>query len=248
MLTIITKPLSWKEKFKYTLKKNIKNFLNKNTFWPIYVLESIFNWLKELENDKWLDFNYNINPKEKDIYSTVFVPIWKESLKYVIWLKKRWIIKKIIAWPNISVPIDDKDVFFHEEVDCILTPSEWVKKYFLSLLPNNKRIKVWAAGIPILKESLKWKNILIFYKNCPIEILNDIKKYLEKNNFTFNVLKYWTFQKKDYIQKLDNSFMMIYLQESETQSIALAEAWMKNIPTLVWNRWYWEYRNKMVWW
>jgi len=36
---------------------------------------------------------------------------------------------------------------------------------------------------------------------------------------------------------------MIYLVESESQGLALAEAWLRNVPTFVWNRGYWQYGN-----
>ena len=33
---------------------------------------------------------------------------------------------------------------------------------------------------------------------------------------------------------------MIYLSESESQGLALQEAWIRNVPTLVWDGGYWQ--------
>jgi len=56
------------------------------------------------------------------------------------------LIKKIIAGPAISVPLDNNDIFFDKNIDIIVAPSQWVKEYFLSLKPMcPERIVVWPA-------------------------------------------------------------------------------------------------------
>ena len=42
---------------------------------------------------------------------------------------------------------------------------------------------------------------------------------------------------------LANSKFMVYLTESESQGIALHEAWMAGVPTLVWNRGFYFYKG-----
>jgi hypothetical protein len=240
--TIITKPLSWFQKIKFDFKKIVKKILNKNTFWPTYVLESIFEWLKELQKEN-KELKYNINPKEKDIYQIVFVPNWVEALKYAVDLKEKWKINKIIAWPNISVPRDKNDIIFDKNIDIILVPSDWVKNYFLTLNQYEKRIQIWYSWNKDVNISKNTTNKLLLYKkNCPVELYEKVKIILKSNLIDFDEIVYGKYKKNEYLEKLNNSIWMIYLQESESQWFSLQEAWTKNIPTLVWNRWYWEYK------
>lgn len=240
--TILTSPLSWFQKLKFDFKNIIKKILWLNTFWPKYVLESIFEWLKELKTE-WTKIKYNINPKENKIYQTVFVPNWIETLKYAINLKKRWLIKNIIAWPNISIPENWNDIIFNKNINIILVPSEWVKNYFLSLKEDEKRIKIWASWNKDLEISKNKSNKLLLYKkNCPSELYEKIKSILNSKSIQFDEIIYWNYKQAEYLEKLDNVIGMIYLQESESQWFSLQEAWTKNIPTLVWNRQYWEYK------
>ena len=241
MFTILTKPISWKEKLIFNLKKFIKFILNINTYWPKFVINSIILWLKELniEND------YNIDPDIKNINKIVFVPNWVETLKFVIWLKKKWVIDVIIAWPNISTPLSKKDIFFNKEVNKILIPSKWVKDYFLSIMPNEKRLYIWPSWvIDKWKSQKNGKKLLIYKKNCPTKLYNYIINLLDKINIPYETLIYWDFKQNEYLEKLNCCCGLIYLQELESQWLALLEAWMKDIPTLIWNKWYWEFNWK----
>lgn len=240
MFTILTQPLSWRERLVYWLKRHIKYILGKNTYWPNSVIQSIIWWLAHIQNGGvvW----YNIDPKEDDIYSIVFVPNGIETLKYALRLKKQWIIQSLIAWPNISIPENKNDICFHPNIDTILVPSEWVKDYFLSINPQETRIQVWAAGVDDMSRSLKNKpNILVYKKNCPKELFEHIINFLTTKKIPYTPIGYGDFKKEDYIRNLKLSSAMVYLQESESQWLALHESWMADIPTLVWNRWFWEY-------
>ena len=65
---------------------------------------------------------------------------------------------------------------------------------------------------------------------------------MEKHHIAYDIIIYGSFDQQDYQKKINNSIALIYLQESETQWLALQEAWIKDVPTLVWNRWYREYQ------
>lgn len=238
-ITIFTKPLSWLQKIKFDFKNIIKLFLWLKTYWPKYVIKNLIEWFNEL----WL--KYNVNPKNKsDIGDICLIPNWVETLRYAIWLKKKWIIKKLIAWPNISVPLNKNDIFFDKNIDIILVPSDWVKNYFLSLKNNENRIKIRATWNKDYWIWIKSENKIILYKKtCPEYLYNFIKNILKKNNIKYVEIIYWNYEQKNYLNLLNESIWMIYLQESESQWFSLQEAWTMWIPTLVWNRWFWEYKN-----
>lgn len=240
--TILTQPLSWKEKLIYQFKKYIKYVLGKNTYWPNSVIQSIIWWLSDIQDEGETN-GYNINPEERGVYPIVFVPNGIETLRYALNLKKQWKIKHLIAWPNISVPKDKNDICFHPEIDTIIAPSRWTENYFLSLNPWETRIQIWASWVDDRGQSNKKEcSILIYKKNCPEELFEYITRFLTIRNMPYTLIGYGDFKKEDYLEELNSCQAMIYLQESESQWLALHEAWMADIPTLIWNRWYWEYQ------
>lgn len=207
------------------------------------VYYSLVRWLEELKQE-WNNIIYNINPSKKDVHDTVIVLIGKDTLRYALDLKQQWVIKKLLAWPAISVPIDNHDTFFDPNIDHILIPSNRVRDYFVSLWVDDERILLWPAGVADTGISKKLKNtILIYKKTCPDSLYQQVIDFLELHWYNYITLHYGKFQFSEYQQLLDESVAMIYLQESESQWIALQEAWIKDIPTLVWDRWYRTYKH-----
>ena len=207
------------------------------------VYYSLMRWLEELQKE-WNNIVYNVNPSQKDIHDIVVVLIGKDTLRYALDLKQQWIIKKLLAWPAISVPIDNHDIFFDPHIDSVLIPSNRVRDYFVSLWVSAERILLWPAGVADTGISKKSKNtILIYKKNCPDSLYQQVIDFLELHWYDHRTLHYGKFQFSEYQQILDESIAMIYLQESESQWIALQEAWIKDIPTLVWDRWYRIHKN-----
>jgi hypothetical protein len=206
------------------------------------VYHSLIRWLEELKNT-WEIIEYNVNSHINKIHETVIVLLWKDTLRYALDLKKQWTIKTILAWPAISVPINNSDLFFHPNIDTILVPSSRIKDYFYSLLPyKSERVKIRPAWVKDTGISIKSKTqILIYKKTCPEELYKKIVTYLDIQWIKHTTLQYWKFQFSEYQEILDETVAMIYLQESESQWIALQEARIKDIPTLVRDRGYREY-------
>ena len=106
------------------------------------------------------------------------------------------------------------------------------------------KIRVWPAGVEICPESKeKREGCLIYKKNVDENLFNFILKHLKSQNIDYQVIKYGRYKKEKYFQALNKIKFMIYLQEVESEGIALLEAWMRNVPTLVWNRGYWQYKK-----
>lgn len=241
MFTLLTEPSSGFFKYLFKAKHIIKACFWVHLYGPNSVLQSILEWFKDLE-----ETHFNINPKEKDIEKIVFIPLWVESLRYAIWLKNRGLIRKIIAWPNISIPVKNNDIFFHPSIDTIIVPSQWVQDYFYSLIPHDRRIVVIPAGVETATISRKNEGIILYIKKCPPSLISDVREKLQTQWILYKEFIYGNFQKSEYLEALKFTKWIVYLQESESQWIALHEAWMHDVPTLVWNRGYWKYRD-MIW-
>jgi len=103
------------------------------------------------------------------------------------------------------------------------------------------KIRVWPAGVEICPESKeKREGCLIYKKNVDENLFNFILKYLKSQNINYKIIEYGRYKKEKYFEILNKVKFMIYLSESESQGLALQEAWIRNVPTLVWDGGYWQ--------
>ena len=209
---------------------------------PEVVNDSLLKGLDELG----IKYKYNVNAKEIRRDDVMFVNSSLDALDWAIEAKKKGGIKKLIVGPNmVMLPSQQNSIMMSKEIDMILFPSEWTKDYWVSLEESlESKIKIWPAGIdvPVLKKENK-DLILIYYKKTFEELLNFIETYFNKKNINYKVIRYGSYNKKTFFSLLDKTKVAIFLSESESQGLALFESWAHNVPTLVWNREYWQFGN-----
>jgi hypothetical protein len=212
-----------------------KKFLNIKRG-PDAVTASLFRGLEKLS------YAYLKNPAIKMIKpgDTVFVNGSLAALKWVIKNKKTKGIKKLVSGPNMVVgPNDAGGILNASEIDLILQPSQWVKDFYVSINPLlREKIQVWPSGVemPKNKSFRKKTKLIIYYKSCSDDrLLNCIIEELKKKSLEYILINYGKFKQVQYYQFLEEAVGMIYISQSESQGIALQEAWARNVPTLVWN-------------
>lgn len=235
--TLLTRPLGWIYYYVYLLKRIIKKVLFFKTYGPTFVVESLIHWLELMSEN----ISYNIDPSVNLLGETVYVPMGLETLQYAINLKKKWKIKKLIAWPNISRPLSKEDPYLDPLVDIIIVPSEWVKSLLEHLFWEDNRIVVMPAWVKDNGSRKTKDDVIVYYKECPIDLYKGILSELHVRWENVQIFKYGEFKNEDYIKALDTAKYMIYLQMSESQGLAIHEAWMKDVPTFVWNWGYAKY-------
>lgn len=230
MISILTRSpfIFSKENIKDRVKKILK--IQRG---PSAVLDGLTSGLKKINEP------FQINPSIREISETVGVLSGIGALKLAIKLKKRGLIKHLTAGPNIIVmPHEYNKIICDPNIDKVLVPSEWVKNLYLDQAPEiSSKVFVWPAGTnmdSIFFDSNRTECI-IYKKNVPEEIYTSIIKDLDNRNLKYNLLEYGKFKKEDYFRLLEKSKFMIYLQNTESQGLALQEAWARNVPTLVWN-------------
>ena len=195
---------------------------------------------------KELGINFVLNPVSKKIDNgaIVYVNESAEALRDAIDLKKNGRISGIIAGPVIAVlPSEENGIMLDANIDLMPFPSVWTRDFWVAQAPQlAEKIKIWPAGVNSdCGLSQKHDLFLVYYKSGPKTQLDYIINFLKQENIPYKVVRYGHYQKNDYFGLLARSKGMIYLSESESQGLALCEAWMRNVPTLVWNRGYWEY-------
>jgi len=244
-LVILTKSpeFNWKEfinKYKIFIK-----FLLGQKRGPDIVTESLRKGLKELG----VDYKFNVKEGKIERNDIVYVNGSIEALKWAILAKKEGRIKKLIVGPvMVVVPSEKKGIIMDKMIDTIIVPSLWVKELWADMNPElSDRIVIWPAGIDETPQKIITKNrVIIYVKKCDEKLLSDIKYYLAQEKIPFDLITYGYYRRNTYLNLLDEAKVMIYFSPSESQGLALAEAWEKNVPTLVWNRGYWQYNN-IIW-
>lgn len=220
--------------FPNRLKKVAKKFLGKNFGGPNAVFSNLEYGLKQIGQPLVVN-NDQIFP-----IPAAGVVNGASVLKWAIEQKNIGKIGKILAGPNIGMPKEHGGIIFHDAIDCFLVPSLWAKEFCLSFKPEfASRIKIWAAGVKTLPEATIIKishgRALIYQKNADQILLESIKKTLKAKSIPFDIIEYGKYNQEQYYRALRSADFMIFLSASESQGLALHEAWMMNVPTLVWS-------------
>jgi hypothetical protein len=183
--------------------------------------------------------------KEKDF--TLHVVSGARTLEWALRMKKAGKIEKLIAGPAISVvPADHNSILNNPLIDKIVFPGQWTKDFFSSIDPYFKnKIEVWPAGVrsDVTTSSRNNGSGIIYCKSVTPEIRQTVTHELDAQKIKYVVFGYGNFRQADYFSALEKADWMIYLSPSESQGIALQEAWIRDVPTLVWNPGSWNYQS-----
>lgn len=228
MITVYThsQSLISKEYWKWIVRQLTNKYSG-----PDAVRDGLVRGLQEL------GVEFELNPKKPSEIAIVLSGI--TVLNQVVKLKRSGHIKTIIAGPNIvSNPHDGDNIILSQEIDVVLVPSQWVVDLYVQVVPEiANKIKVWPAGVPISNESSRTNKPIIYDKLGDISLLTKIQEILA---VPATVFSYGSFNHKDYLEALSESPYLIYLAKSESQGLALQEAWAHDVPTLVKKSTHWE--------
>lgn len=216
------------------IKNGIKQVLGRGNRGPQAVAGSLMRGLRKS------GVSIGINEKPRELIDVACVLSGVCTLKKVIEWKRVGLVRKIIAGPNIvAFPEDANGIMCDPAIDVIVVPAQWVKDLWVSLRSElESRIFVWAAGVhdPEGMSVAKRNGFLIYKKHVPVEIFDTVVSYFDKRHIPYTVLEYGSFGQAEYFSFLKKVEGVIYLTESESQGLALAEAWIRNVPTLIWDR------------
>lgn len=213
---------------------------------PNGVVESLLSGLNEL------GIKYNYNPRYKsDVYKTVVVLGYVDTLKLAIKMKVDGDITRLLAGPNLVVySTDYESIIGNEYIDTVIVPSSEVKKRYINDLPILKdKVEVWPAGVDInywKPNHDKKQQALLYVKTGSLKMIKSVEVYLEKHKINYSVIEYGKYNMSEYKRLLSEAAYAIFLSESESQGIALLEAWSMNVPTLVWNPGQVAYEGKLI--
>jgi hypothetical protein len=191
------------------------------------------------------NYRFNYNPPTHLLNKTCLVLSGIDTLRYAIDQKKMGNIELLVAGPNvITVPSEADSLIASQEVDVCLVPSMWVKELYSAISPELKyRLAIWQAGVeakywcpkvPFQEINLDKNQYLLYIKGVEGERL--AKEYIalfDRIGVAYKVVIYGKYSLAHYKFLLSNSTLMIVLGGTESQGLAIAEAWAMNVPTFI---------------
>lgn len=145
----------------------------------------------------------------------------------------------IIAGPNLFIEPEEIPVALVLPRTIYLQPSENIKKIWIAKGYNKSPTEIWPAGIdtlsfkPITK---KRERVLVYFKQREQKELDYVTNSLKNLNLDYDIIKYGSYNEKQYKDKVNESRYIIWLGCFESQGVALEEALALNIPILVINK------------
>ncbi|MEI8248964.1 MAG: hypothetical protein WCG07_00500 [Candidatus Taylorbacteria bacterium] len=146
---------------------------------------------------------------------------------------------KALAGPNIYVLPRHipKDIDLSSIV--YIQPTEWITTFWKRLGFSACPIDVWPSAIDTDTFTARTQpekgSVLIYHKQRSIEELDFVVNIFKKKNIPYQIIRYGSYEQKEYIDALKNTTYICWLGRHETQGIALEEALAMNVPALVWD-------------
>ncbi|MBX7184552.1 MAG: hypothetical protein K1Y01_05335 [Vicinamibacteria bacterium] len=187
-----------------------------------------------------LGIGFNENPVREECARVVYVPGGPDSLGRAIQWRREGRVDRILAGPNI---VDDPDrgdrILQASEVDVAIVASDWVRQFFAAAAPRlAPKLRVCPAGVDIdaWRPSGGRRRVgLVYVKNSDTHDPSAVMDALAEAGLAPAIVRYGRYSPGEYRAVLDQTRLAVFLSTSETQGIALAEAWAMDVPTLVWN-------------
>jgi glycosyltransferase involved in cell wall biosynthesis len=152
--------------------------------------------------------------------------------------------ENIVVGPNLFVtPKGFEAELQNKLIKKIVVPAQWVADLWTREVPEiSQKIVIWTVGIDFnfwqplpSKQEMTRTKVIIYIKNEDNFLINQVKFLLMKKGFTPSIITYGQYSKEFYREELRNSIALVYIGKSESQGIALLEAWAMNVPTYVYN-------------
>lgn len=217
----------------FTFNDKLKNLLNillgKRHGGEMVVLRSLRSGLRLLGHD------VDCMPKHGTYYDICHVISGRNSWKWAILNRNKFAF--FIAGPNlITLPYEISQFPGRHMLNLYLQPCQWACELFVAAKEFlNIRVSVWACGV----NSQDWaeknskKNFYLIYIKNNLPIVSEITHEMDKLSINYKTIFYGSYSKIKYKKLLSESIAMIYISESESQGVALLEAWSCNVPTYV---------------
>jgi len=186
-----------------------------------------------------IDLSWAYQPDlRRQAAETALVLSGADVLRQAIDRKREGRCNRLLAGPNIMVlPDQHGGVMLSDAIDVVVVPSEWVKAMYEACAPALRgRIAVWPAGV----DTDYWRpygspqrRLVLIYSKLGRRRAEAVRALLHRHGHPTAMVSYGFYSPARYRRLLNAAKAMVAITESESQGLALAEAWAMNVPTLV---------------
>lgn len=197
-----------------------------------------------LDGLKKNNVQFNLNPSDDNqIGDVVHVVSGIEMLSRAIQLKKSGKIKMLVAGPNLMTsPSEYNRILTSPEIDVVFINSEWTRVAYIEQEPSlADHIAIWYAGV----DELNWvptksnffdeRKVLVYWKTESESFCREVENALRTFGYIPIRLRYGTHDQRQFKAILQEVKFAVFISCSESQGIALAEAWAMDVPTINWD-------------
>lgn len=182
------------------------------------------------------------NSFERDTrYDLAWVYKDPRALAWALEEKSAGRIAKVIAGPLVAtLPSEAGGVLLDPRVDAWIFQSGWIRDLFLREAPVTRPAYVYFAGV----DSDLWqpvpgteepRDILIYRKTVENDAYPAVIQALDARGLRASEVRYGSYTIEDYQKALSGARAVIFLSRTETQGLAMFEAWSMGVPTLHWD-------------
>lgn len=193
---------------------------------PVKVIENLTRSFQEC------GVEYSINYEK---YDHNFMIYWNSDTYCKLKNKESLLIgPQVWMWDTTFSP--------EYEYSKVVVPSKWVEnlhnKYFPKL-----NLLIWPVAIykPDLNIGNSETECLVYYKNRPVEHLNQILEKLNDRKISYIGLEYGNYTQDEFKEVLGEVKYCIIVDNTESQGIAIQEMMSLNKPLFVWDQSIWDY-------
>ncbi len=163
--------------------------------------------------------------------------------------------RKLLVGPNVVVmPSEARRLLTSPEIDSLVVPSEWVKGLYEADVPELEgRIAVWPAGVDTdywrpasggapERAGAERPHALVYVKEIPgqpnatDDEVSGAQRALADAGFSSAEVRYGSYAAADYLRALQGADLLVAFSPSESQGVALLEAWAADVPSMIWAR------------
>jgi glycosyl transferase family 1 len=206
-----------------------------------------------------LGLPFEHNPRRIGAAETVGVISDLDALAAAIAWRRASPRRRLVAGPNLVIlPSDAPELMTAPEIDLCLVPSDWVRDAYERDAPSLAgRIAVWPAGVdPTFwapatrsrgdgRRALLYRKDLAGQRNASDELVSGARAALEEAGFAVASVVYGTFERADYRAMLQEADVVVFFSPTESQCLALVEAWAADVPAVVWSCGRVDYRGRV---
>jgi hypothetical protein len=198
-----------------------------------------------------LGTKFNLNPIHSPVGEAVLVVEGAKALERALAWKRRGYCATLAALPIGDFPSDYDGIMLQNEIDLVLMPSEWVRKAWEEDAPLlARRMSIWAAGVdphywkPSGERRKQGGRAVLYWKTESPAFLASVSRIVEQHGWEAQTIRYGRYSPREYRRQLQAAELAIFVSRSETQGIALLEAWSCDVATAVWDPGVLTYRGR----